>query len=96
MIANLQPNIAVPAPPVAFSHHYDDRERTIRPAGVALGIAMGKEEERANERRRQEAARIILDNEKRAKHKRTDEWLIDQEALRQAAIRVGLEKPDKG
>jgi len=57
---------------------------------------MTNEQERlANERRRQEAALIIQANEKRKRIKQTDELLLDQEALKRAAIRAGLEKPDE-
>ena len=48
----------------------------------------------ANEKRREQAARIIVDNELRKRAKQTDELLLDREALRQASIRAGLEKPD--
>jgi hypothetical protein len=60
-------------------------------------FVMGKDEEerRANERRREAAARIIADRQKRKKLKQTDEMLLDQEALRQAAIRAGLDE-EKG
>jgi PHD/YefM family antitoxin component YafN of YafNO toxin-antitoxin module len=57
---------------------------------------MTNEQERlANERRRQEAALIIQANEKRKRIKQTDELLLDQEALKRAAILAGLEKPDE-
>ena len=52
------------------------------------------QERRAIERRREEAARIIAEREKRKQLKRTDEWLLDQDALRAAAIKAGLEPPD--
>jgi len=52
-------------------------------------------ERREATRRREQALRIIADNEKRARTKRTDELLLDREALRQAAIRAGLEPPDE-
>lgn len=73
-----------------------DFKGTIRIAGVAWTIVMGKDEEerRANERRREAAARIIADKQKRTKLKQTDEMLLDQEALRRASIESGLEKPD--
>ena len=48
----------------------------------------------ANEKRREQAARIIVDNELRKRAKQTDELLLDREELRQASIRAGLEKPD--
>ena len=56
---------------------------------------MTNEQERlANERRRQEAALIIQANEKRKRIKQTDELLLDQDALKRAAIRAGLEKSE--
>jgi hypothetical protein len=50
--------------------------------------------ERLAHKRREEAARIILENERRKRTADTNERLLDQEALRQAMIRAGLEKPD--
>lgn len=50
------------------------------------------QERHANERRRQEAARIIAANEKCKRMKQTDELLLDQDALERAAIRAGLER----
>jgi hypothetical protein len=55
----------------------------------------GDQEQRAIERRRDEAARIIADIQKRKQLKQTNEWLLDQDALRRAAIMAGLEKPDE-
>jgi len=56
---------------------------------------MTKEQERReNERRRQQAALIIASNEKRKRIKQTDELLLDQDALKRAAIRAGLEKSE--
>jgi hypothetical protein len=54
-----------------------------------------KEEQNANERRRYEALRIIADLQRRKKQRETNEMLLDQDALRQAAIRAGLEEPSK-
>jgi len=54
-----------------------------------------KEEQNANERRRFEALRIIADLQRRKRLKQTNELLLDQEALRLAAIRAGLQKPDE-
>lgn len=60
------------------------------------GTQMDKRDhEKANQRRREEAARIIVENNKRKQLKDTNERLLDQEALRQAAIRAGLEKPGR-
>jgi len=69
----------------------------IRGAGVAKGCRMDpqkKEEQHANERRRYEALRIIADLQQRKRHRQTNEMLLDQDALRQAAIRAGLEKSE--
>jgi hypothetical protein len=52
-------------------------------------------EQKRNDARREQAARIIAGNERLKRLKMTDELLLDQEALRQAAIRAGLEKPDQ-
>jgi hypothetical protein len=48
-----------------------------------------------NERRRYEALKIIAANLRRKQMRDTDEQLLDQEALRQASARAGLEpSPD--
>lgn len=52
------------------------------------------DEQRSNERRRQQAAEIIAAQQKRKRLAETDEMLLDQEALRQAAIRAGLKKTE--
>lgn len=91
----IRPLIIEHRPHVAFRSNSLDLGRTIRLAGVVQGFVMGKNEEerRANERRRETAARIIAGEQKRKKLKQTDEMLLDQEALRRAAIEAGLEKP---
>ena len=56
-----------------------------------------RETERSlNDKRREQAVQIIVDNEKRKRARQTDELLLDQEALRLASISAGLEtlKPD--
>ncbi|MEP7043908.1 MAG: hypothetical protein ABI843_12660 [Dokdonella sp.] len=59
---------------------------------VGFRIMTKVQERHANERRRQEAARIIAANEKCKRMKQTDELLLDQDALERAAIRAGLER----
>jgi hypothetical protein len=54
-----------------------------------------KEEQNANERRRYEALRIIADLQRRKRHKQTNEMLLDQETLRLAALRTGLESDNE-
>jgi|GEM_PF-2299331 predicted transcriptional regulator len=54
-----------------------------------------KEEQTANERRRYEALHIIAELQRRKRQNRTNEMLLDQEALRQAAIRAGLEDAEQ-
>jgi hypothetical protein len=46
-------------------------------------------------KRREEAARIIATNEQRRRVSETNELLLDQEALRQAAIRAAIEEPQR-
>jgi hypothetical protein len=55
---------------------------------------MSKESDQlANERRRDEAARIIAENARSKRFRDTNEKLLDRETLRLAAVRAGLEKP---
>jgi hypothetical protein len=55
---------------------------------------MDDSDSQSNERRRNEAAKIIAENIKKKRMRDTDERLLDQDTLRRAAIRAGLEKPD--
>lgn len=55
---------------------------------------MDHSDSESNERRRNAAAKIIAENAKKKRMRDTDERLLDQDALRNAAIRAGLEKPD--
>jgi len=56
---------------------------------------MNREHEKIrNDHRRDQALVVIADNERRDRMRRTDEMLLDREALRQAAIRAGLETSD--
>jgi len=57
-------------------------------------MGIDEEERRASQRRREAAADIIAEKQKRQRLKNTDEMLLDQEALRKAAIEAGLEKPE--
>ena len=50
----------------------------------------------ANDRRRNEAARIIAEHARFKQTRDTNERLLDQDALRQASIRAGLETPEVG
>ena len=53
------------------------------------------EEKRANERRREAAARIIADNHKRTKLQQSNKLLLDQDALRKATSRADPEERKK-
>ena len=56
---------------------------------------MNREHEKIrNDHHRDQALAVIADNERRDRMRRTDELLLDREALRQASIRAGLEKPE--
>jgi len=52
-----------------------------------------KDEQIANERRRFEALRIIAEIQRRKRLQQTNEMLLDQEVLRQAALRAGVKEP---
>lgn len=51
-----------------------------------------QEEQQAIAKRREQAARLIAEQEQSRQRARTDEQLLDQERLREAMVRAGLEK----
>ncbi len=53
-----------------------------------------QEEQLAIRKRREQAARLIAEKERRRQRARTDEQLLDQERLREAMLRAGLEKSE--
>lgn len=50
-----------------------------------------QEEQRAMHKRREQAARLIAEQQRQKQRARTDEQLLDQARLREAMLRAGLE-----
>ena len=66
-----------------------------RQPGAHRAERMSRQEEQlAIRKRREQAARLIAEKERRRQRARTDEQLLDQERLREAMLRAGLEKSE--